>query len=631
MWKAESLIRVSLAELQEATANYAEAEATYEQALQNATGLIELRTRYEYGGFCLNQKEYSRAVELWRPLIRRENPNTLLEYYLAALYHSRFLSEAASIAADVKAKRAKPSALFAEIASSVYERLDDLREARHWLEYLCDISGNKPKYIAQLSAVHLRLGAREQALELLDATRPSLKSAADFMSLAQAYSILGKHRQASELAHKAVSLATDPAIHMAYLSVFMAAKECEPRTAEEIATFQDIMLNFKQRFPKSSQLQSFSIDPENPLATIRETLIKHSERVKTALQLYKERRLPLAMFARFIGKDIHDTWLSVVASPELVLHSATGTHEEAAGFARLLATGSGFVFEPVALFSFTLLGLLDKLPAIGDVYVAQRVLDLLHGLQAKRRIGSPSGTIGMIDGQFFMTEIAPDDITKQNAALDATTVWVETCAVPVGLKEPLKRADRKWLRLLGVPNVATIVIANQRGFVLVTDDKTLGDISKQNFGVSYVNTQAVLSYLLDRGVLCAEEYDRAVLSLVEHGYTFTRLHAHQILGVIAGEHFQLTPRLKRVLGALESPPADLISVSIVVADVIRQLYLEPIPDDIRNRLAFYMLDTIAKHQTKLEVQRLVRRSLRQQMSPLLMYQYKKIENLLDRL
>ena len=44
-----------------------------------------------------------------------------------------------------------------------------------------------------------------------------------------------------------------------------------------------------------------------------------------------------------------------------------------------------------------------------------------------------------------------------------------------------------------------------------------------------------------------------------------------------------------------------------------------------------MLDTIAKHQTKLEVQRLVRRSLRQQMSPLLMYQYKKIENLLDRL
>ena len=74
-------------------------------------------------------------------------------------------------------------------------------------------------------------------------------------------------------------------------------------------------LNWLRRLHRSHlpERGPFSIDPETPLTTIRETLIKHSERVKTALQLYKERRLPLAMFARFIGKDIHDTRHSVIS------------------------------------------------------------------------------------------------------------------------------------------------------------------------------------------------------------------------------------------------------------------------------------------------------------------------------
>jgi hypothetical protein len=290
------------------------------------------------------------------------------------------------------------------------------------------------------------------------------------------------------------------------------------------------------------------------------------------------------------------------------------------------------VVDTVALFTISSLGLLDRLTEIGDIFVAQRALDFLHELQARRSLGRgrESGTIGMIDGQFFMTETSAEDHEKSNAALDKLTEWVESHAKPLGLKNNLTRAEKKWLRPLGVPNVATLVTANHHGLVLVTDDKSLADIGKLNFGVSYINSQAILTYLFDRGSLTASEHDHAVLSLVEKGYTFTRITTHQILAVIAEEQFQLTPRVKRVLATLQSPPVEPISGSFVVAQVLQYLYLESIPDEIREALAFHMLDTLAMHLTKVEVQRLVFRSLRHQMSPILAYQYRRIEDLLNR-
>lgn len=622
-------VLLNLAELQENTGNHAEAEVAYEQALKNATGLLERRIRYQYGGFCLNQKKYSRAVDLWRPLVDTQTPNILLDHYQVALYNSRKLSEAASIAATFRRTGLRPSLLFAECASSIYERLDDLREARYWLEYLCNASGNKPKYIAQLSGIYLRLGEKEQGLELLDASHSTLDSAADFMSFAQAYSSLGKHQPAVAFALKAVKLANDPDIHMGYVGVFMAA-ESEPRSPEEIATYQDILQRFKERFPKSTQLQSFHVDPENPLASIRETLIKHSERVKMAIQFYKEQRLPLAIFSRFIGRDLYETWIAVTSDPRLPLQTALGSREEVAEFSRLLSAASGFVIDPIALFTFGSLGLLDTLTMLGDIFVAQRVLDFLHELQYRRRAGTPSGTIGMINGQFFMTEDSGEEHRKSNAALNDITRWVESNTKPLGLREPLKREEKKWLRPLGVPNVATLVTAHQHGLVLITDDKTFGDIGRGNFGVSHVNTQAVLAHLQERNLLSATDYDRAVLSLLDKGYSFTRVHTNQIFAVISSDQFQLTEKVRRVLGTLESPPVEPSSACTVVANLLRRLYLESIPDEIREPLAFEMLDVVARHQTKIEVQRLVDRSLRQQMSPMLIYQFRKIEDMLGR-
>src|SRR5262249_12309107 len=156
--------------------------------------------------------------------------------------------------------------------------------------------------------------------------------------------------------------------------------------------------------------------------------------------------------------------------------------QETMEFQRLLGSATGFMIEPIGLFTFSHLGLTHKLGEVGDIYVAQRAFDLLHELEAKRTVTQrATSEMGMIDGQFFMQEFTAAEIEKINSALRIATKWVEQNANSIGLAEPLNADDTKWERVLGIANLATVVTAKQRGLVLITDDKTLGDIAQQNF------------------------------------------------------------------------------------------------------------------------------------------------------
>jgi hypothetical protein len=161
------------------------------------------------------------------------------------------------------------------------------------------------------------------------------------------------------------------------------------------------------------------------------------------------------------------------------------------------------------------------------------------------------------------------------------------------------------------------VIDQQRGFRLMTDDKTLGDIAKQNYGVLFVNSQAVLLRLLTLGAISRAEYDTAVLKLFEAGYTLTRIDEGHLFTVIAEEQFQLTERVKRILSIFEPVTIALIPACAVAAGLLRRIYLETIPDQMREQLAFYMLDALARNHPKNQIEALVAKLVRQQTSPIL--------------
>jgi hypothetical protein len=93
----------------------------------------------------------------------------------------------------------------------------------------------------------------------------------------------------------------------------------------------------------------------------------------------------------------------------------------------------------------------------------------------------------------------------------------------------------------------------------------LGPIGEQNYGLSFANAQVALRYFVNKGLLGQQEFDRAVLKLVEAGYTFTLIDEGQFYDVILDEQFQITPRLKRVLRVLESGSINLPSACSATA------------------------------------------------------------------
>jgi hypothetical protein len=161
-------------------------------------------------------------------------------------------------------------------------------------------------------------------------------------------------------------------------------------------------------------------------------------------------------------------------------------------------------------------------------------------------VNRQTGVMGMTNGEFFMHEVTPEEADRINSALNAAVQWAVKRAKVVGLTEPLSKDDKKWAKAIGTPALATMITAKQRGFVLVTDDKTFGDIAKQNYGVPFVNTQAILVRLLALAAISQQEYDSAVLKLFEAGYTLTQINDGHLFTIISEEQFQLTGRVKRL-------------------------------------------------------------------------------------
>ena len=121
-----------------------------------------------------------------------------------------------------------------------------------------------------------------------------------------------------------------------------------------------------------------------------------------------------------------------------------------------------------------------------------------------------------------------------------------------------------------------------------------------------------------------------MLKLFEAGYTLTHVSDGHLFAIISEEQFQLTDRVKRSLRAFEPVTISLIPACAAVAGLLHRIYLEPIPDQIREQLAFYMLDTLATNHPKIQVKGLVRELVRQQANAILVLQLAKIEKMLSR-
>jgi hypothetical protein len=173
-------------------------------------------------------------------------------------------------------------------------------------------------------------------------------------------------------------------------------------------------------------------------------------------------------------------------------------------------------------------------------------------------------------------------------------------------------------------------LLEKRRLVLITDDKVLADLARQTHGISAVNSQSILVYLLGKGSLSVTEYNEAVLKLSEWGYDFIRVGEEQFFFMLDREDFQLTPAVISLFHIFESATADIRSACSAAACLIRRLFSEVIPADVRDPIALHVLNALIKNHPKEEIKGFIVEFLRTQLSSLSRSQINRLNAFLNR-
>lgn len=303
------------------------------------------------------------------------------------------------------------------------------------------------------------------------------------------------------------------------------------------------------------------------------------ERQRETAELYRERRLPLAMLAWVKGRNLFETWGSLVQSEDARLFMTTGNPLELQRSIEALKTTHAVVVEMSALLTLCYLNLLDNLPKIFNrIVVAQMVLDKLEKWLSELERQSPHMTMWGERGQYFHQEITEDIIARRRNFLDKIKSFVDqhTEKLPAikALDIPSDQLDQ-YEEALGV-SAASLFVASELKLPLYMDDVGLTQIAAhQEWQVQGVSTLSILAMMKSRGLLSAIEHCDALKALILANYVIISVNSQHLWWMCKSEGKKATPSMQRILMLmLQGPDWEEGSVLQVASEFTYRMWLE---------------------------------------------------------
>lgn len=303
------------------------------------------------------------------------------------------------------------------------------------------------------------------------------------------------------------------------------------------------------------------------------------ERQQQTAELYRERRLPLAMAASLKGANVFETWAGLVNSNDMRLHMTTGDISELQRSMEIVRLSNAVVVEMSALFTLCALDLLDKLTKVfSRIVVAQVVLDKLEKWlnEAERR--SPYMTIRPERGQYIREDITEEMIARSKDFLSRIKRFVESNAELVAAVKALDIPSDQletYEEALGV-SAASVFVASELKLPLYMDDVGLTQFAASpDWQVQGVSTIAVLAKMKGRGLLSAFDHCMALKTLILGNYIVVHVNTQQLWWMCQSEGWKATSRMKRILRlTLQGPEWEERAAVEVAAQFTHRMWLE---------------------------------------------------------
>lgn len=363
-----------------------------------------------------------------------------------------------------------------------------------------------------------------------------------------------------------------------------------------VFAFQLSLAAFSSRFPEHGGIESFQVT-EQDVTPIFATVEAREKGVSKALEFYGARQLTIGAFAQLSGRSVFETWGFLMGSPARGVRASFGELAEVVSETQNLSEAKSVVLDLTALLTLGHLGLLEKVSlAFPIVLVPRPVLEELQTEIAKLTRGPKTAdTLGKEGDRYVMQHFSPEHLDALAGFLRKLVAFVDgaTMVVPVTLAADLGR-DRFMAvaEALGRSAISSVLVAKERGAVLYADDVLLRLLARNEHGVKGAWTQTFLEVVRERGLLDVTEYSKALRVLIRSNYRFVRLGRDDFRQILRADTYQLTEDVRGAFRSLEGPDCSIESAAQIVADLVRDVWVEVQLPEQRAILLDYLLATL---------------------------------------
>ncbi|WP_442483673.1 PIN domain-containing protein [Aeoliella sp. SH292] len=365
---------------------------------------------------------------------------------------------------------------------------------------------------------------------------------------------------------------------------------------EEIATiqdkhiyrFRDVISNYTKRFQGTSALRRFDIgsdDTFDPTPLLEVTKARR-ESIDNALDYYRTNLCSLHLLANRLGLDIRRVIEALSTSDEDVIRCTNPTHENFEEAIHACQKKRSLVVDLSGLVTATRLGLWEHWSGRVDVVVTHATKNCvdLWVEEARHRLRSEFATLhASNDDQVYVNEQSEDEKYKELKDVQRIADAIENQCQVVGATAAasIDRQRREvYAKVIGLPALFSICVAQERGAVLWTDDVIVAMVGLSDFGVERVWSQAVCQLLVDDGQLTYDDMSSMTSHLLEWGYVSTRWRAHDLIAAaIRSEWDTQAPAFRRTFLHLGDSKVQIgirMQITVEFLKLLRQSSCSPI-------------------------------------------------------
>lgn len=343
-----------------------------------------------------------------------------------------------------------------------------------------------------------------------------------------------------------------------------------------IARLHYIMEGYEKRFPEIFGIRRITVDPTQPdgLDQFIAGLKAINERVEQEQERYLREGLPLGILAHRLCHDSIEVSAGL-AKQGIPVKVAYGSEEERnqAFNAMLQNARRGCVFDLWALWIVWRLGALELvIDVCGPIRLPQSVMDRLRYRRViiENAVRDGMRSASYEGGQIALLETPPETVKEWLDDLDKLIAWAEshTTICPLVVGEDLPPELRKFLRAGDSDLLDSLILAQQKGVLLITDDLPIRNIGREIAGVPGTWLHPIFWMGREQDLIDLDVFTRWTANLVAAGQDYTSVTGEMLVcalqldaaeGKAPGYYFKI---LTKTIGGKNAEPLSHLHVCV---------------------------------------------------------------------